>query len=80
MYVSQLAKCQANVDILSQKADTATEPNTNLQQGHRDIRANLNKLEENVVTLLEKHEGLITDDHLGSSYQQICDSINWLNE
>ena len=80
MYVSQLAKCQANVDILSQKADTATEPNTNLQQGHWDIRANLTKLEENVVTLLEKHEGLITDDHLGSSYQQICDSINWLNE
>ena len=80
MYVSHLATCQANVDALSEKATTATEPNTYLQQGYRDIRANLVKLEDNMVTLLEKHEGLLTDVHLGPSYQQICDSIRLLNE
>ena len=69
MYVTQLSKYQANVDMLSQRANTATEPNLNLQHGHRDIRTNLSKLEENVVALLEKNEGLITDDYLGSTYQ-----------
>ena len=40
----------------------------------------MTKLEENVIALLEKNEHIITNDQLGSTYQQVCNTINWLNE
>ena len=80
MYVSHLATAQANVNALSEKAASTSEPNLYLQQGYRDNRANLIKLEDNVLTLLEKHEGLLTDGHLGPIHQQVCDSIRLLND
>ena len=63
-----------------QRANSAPEPNLNLQTGYRDIQANLTKLEENVIALLEKNEHIITNDHLGSTYQQVCNTIDWINE
>ena len=80
MYVKQTSTYQDSVDMLIQRASSAPEPNLNLQSGYRDIRTNLTKLEENVIALLEKNEHVITNDHLGSTYQQVCNTINWLNE
>ena len=71
MYVKQTGIYQDNVDMLIQRANSAPEPNVNLQTGYRDIRTNLTKLEENVIALLEKNEHVITHDHLGSTYQQV---------
>ena len=76
MYVKQTSTYQDSVDMLIQRASSAPEPNLNLQSGYRDIRTNLTKLEENVIALLEMNEHVITNDHLGSTYQQVYNTMN----
>ena len=65
--------------MLTQRADAAPESNANLQSGFCDLRGNVTKLEENLIIFAEKHEDIISTNHLGSIYQQVCSTIDWVN-
>ena len=80
MYVKQSRQYQDNVNILTQRAEAAPESNSNLQWGYRDLRSNVTKLEENLISFSERFENIVSTSHLSSTYQQVCFTIDWVNE